>query len=52
MIRTSISGLLWKAESKVANAKKEPAHSVVEDNLIDALDALIEAVKTLLREAQ
>lgn len=52
MIRASISGLLWKAEGFVTNAKKEPAHSPTEDALIDALDSLIEAMKALLREAQ
>ena len=52
MIRASISGLLWKAENELVIAKQEPAHSVVEDRLIDALDSIIEAVKLLLREAQ
>lgn len=52
MIRTSISGLLWKAENHLDVAKREPTHSIVEDRLIDTLDTLIEAVKALLREAQ
>ena len=52
MIRASITGLLWKAEDAVARARKDTGHSIGEDGVIDALNALIEAVKALLREAQ